>query len=180
MIRKKLIAIALVSAMMLSAAGCGGKTESAGSASNEPAAAAEAEPGTAEETAQEPGENPILKYEGAYSDENGSGIYVLFEAADDTDGVNISIGYPEEAAYTYWEITGKIKDNVVTYENGHKFSMDWGTPDQEEVTEEEVYTDGTGSFEISEDAKITWTDNKEDIAKGMVFVWDEEMNAMIA
>ena len=78
------------------------------------------------------------------------------------------------------EITGKIKDNVVTYENGHKFSMDWGTPDQEEVTEEEVYTDGTGSFEISEDAKITWTDNKEDIAKGMVFVWDEEMNAMIA
>ena len=180
MIRKKLIAIALVSAMMLSAAGCGGKTESAGSASNEPAAAAEAEPGTAEETAQEPGENPILKYEGAYSDENGSGIYVLFEAADDTDGVNISIGYPEEAAYTYWEITGKIKDNVVTYENGHKFSMDWGTPDQEEMTEEEVYTDGTGSFEISEDAKITWTDNKEDIAKGMVFVWDEEMNAMIA
>ena len=185
---KRILACAAVMAMIFSLTACGG---SQAQTAAEPAAAEEqkeaetpadaAEPETKpEETAQEPGENPILKYEGAYSDENGSGIYVLFEAADDTDGVNISIGYPEEAAYTYWEITGKIKDNVVTYENGHKFSMDWGTPDQEEVTEEEVYTDGTGSFEISEDAKITWTDNKEDIAKGMVFVWDEEMNAMIA
>ena len=178
--RKKLIAIALVSAMLLSIAGCGKKTESASAG---PAAAQDAQSqdaGSAGDTASEPEENPILKYEGAYSDENGGGIYMLFEAEDETDGVRISVGYPEETTYTYWEFIGKIKDNVITYENGYKFSQERGTGDQEEVTEKEIYNDGSGTIEISEDARITWKDNKEDIANGMVFVWDEEMNTMIA
>ena len=174
---KKLTAIALVSAMMLSVAGCGGKAEST---SSDPAAAQEQDTEAAGETANEPEENPILKYEGAYCDDGGKGIYMLFEATDEIDGVNISIGYPEETAYTYWEFTGKIKDNVITYENGYKFAQDWGTTDQEEVTEKEIYNDGSGTIEISEDATVTWKDNKEDIAKGMVFVWDEEMNSVIA
>ena len=179
--RKKLIAIALVSAMMLSAAGCGGKTENAGTAPSESAAEAQseaAEPGSADETGQETGMNPVISYEGIYTDENGSGVYMSLESIDDIDGVSVSIGYPQETAYIYWEFTGKIKDKVITYEDGHKFSMDWGTPDQEDVTEEEVYSDGTGTIEISEEGKITWKDNKEDAGKGMAFVWDEEMNSM--
>ena len=59
---KKLTAIALVSAMMLSVAGCGGKAEST---SSDPAAAQEQDTEAAGETANEPEENPILKYEGA-------------------------------------------------------------------------------------------------------------------
>ena len=172
---KKLTAIVLVFAMALSMAGCGGKKDTAPA---EEAQGRDAEPEG--ETANEPEENPILKYEGAYSDDSGKGIYIFLEAADEVDGVNVDIGFPEETAYTYWTITGKIKDNVITYENGYKFEQDWGTTDQEEVTEEEIYNDGSGTFEISEDAKITWKDNKEDIAKGLVFVSDEEMNAEIA
>ncbi|MBE5997878.1 MAG: hypothetical protein E7240_11220, partial [Lachnospiraceae bacterium] len=147
---KKLTAIALVFTMVLSMAGCGGKKDAATTEPAEQVSDAEPE----EETASEPEENPILKYEGAYCDDSGKGIYILFEAADEIDGVNISIGYPEETAYTYWEFTGKIKDNVITYENGYKFAQDWGTNEQEEVTEQEIYNDGSGTIEISEDAKI--------------------------
>lgn len=179
---KKPIAVILASLMIFSISACGGKTENSSTAVSEETQAAEQEPAkeAAEEAAEQVEVNPITPYEGAYSDENGSGMYILFEAADDIDGVLISIGYPEETAYTYWEITGKIKENVITYEDAYKFSMDWGAPDQDEVSEEQIYSDGTGTMEIAADGSFTWKDDKEDAGKGMVFVWDEEMNSIIA
>ena len=57
---KKLTAIALVSAMMLSVAGCGGKAEST---SSDPAAAQEQDTEAAGETANEPEENQCIPTE---------------------------------------------------------------------------------------------------------------------
>lgn len=181
MMIKKMTAIVLAAVMLLCAAGCGAKTEKPQSEAAQTETATDqsetTEAESAEQTAEAPApkaENPILEYAGAYSDENGAEVYLLFEAWDEENGVNIQAAYSGEETYTYWEMIGRIEGNVVTYENGCKYSIDRSTA--EEVTE---YEDGTGSLTISADKKVTWKDDKEDAGKDVVFAWDEELNEQL-
>lgn len=181
MMIKKMIAIVLAAVMLLSAAGCGAKTEKPQNetaeteTTTEQSESTEAEP--AEQTAEAPAQkaqNPILDYAGAYSDENGAQVYLLFEAWDEENSVNIQTAYSGEETYTYWEMIGRIEGNTVTYENGCKYSIDRSTAE-----EETIYEDGTGTFTISADKKVTWKDDKEDAGKDVVFAWDEELNQQL-
>ena len=65
-----------------------------------------------------------------------------------------------------------------------KTTLDQGGPEVEEVKTEQVYTDGTGTIEILKDSttgdvSFIWKDDKEDAGKGMLFVWDNEMNSLM-
>lgn len=174
---------AAAAAVMIAASGCGAATSASTAA--EPAAEAKtvveaaAEEAAVEEATAEAasdGQNPIMNYVGAYTDENGNGYSMLIEATDDQDGVYVTIGYPHEDSYSYWEMYGTIKDNVITYKEGGKYQLG---PTEEDPDEEIVYTDGAGSFEITDDSKLTWKDDKEDAGNGLVFAWDEALNKQI-
>lgn len=179
----RFIAIATAAIMVLSAAGCGGATSASTAAEESDDTAVEEASEAATEIASEDfvddeSQNPVMNYVGAYSDESGQEYSLLIEAADDVDGVYVTLGYPHDEDYTYWEMYGTIKDNVITYSEGAKYLMT-ATEEGEEADEELAYSDGTGSFEISADNKVKWTDDKENAGEGLVFVWDEELNQMI-
>ena len=187
----RFLAALTAAVMILGAAGCG--SNSAAPVSEAPAAdtAAEAattaqkeeapaEAASTQEEAAQDGQNPAMNFVGAYSDENGKGYSLLLEATDEVDGVYVTIGYPHDSTYTYWEMYGKIADNVITYQEGAEYAMNPSIENPEEAVEELVYYDGTGSFEITADNKITWKDDKENAGEGLVFAWDEELNSKIA
>ena len=65
---------------------------------------------------------------------------------------------------------------MITYKQGGCKKLVPDPESEEGVKEESIYEDGTGSFVITEENKITWTDDKENKGEGIVFVWDEELN----
>ena len=172
----KIIAAVMAAAVTVTMMGCGstgtGAEQSEAADTAQTAVGEPVEDTTAEET---DGQNPVMNYVGAYSDEGGSRYSLLIEATDAVDGVFVTVGHPHDDDYDKWEIYGKIKDNVITYTDAVKVAT---TPNPEAemgVDQEEVYTDGTGTFEISQDSKITWKDDKENEGEGLVFVWDKEL-----
>lgn len=180
--KMRVFAIATAAVMIISTAGCGSTsaatTADTSAEKNVEAASAGTTEAAVEEFVDTSSRNPVAQYAGAYSCGGDEGYSLLIEATDDVDGVYITIGHLHGEDYTYWEMTGTIKDNVVTYSDGARYDQsvdDTG----EDVEENLVYSDGTGSFEISPDSKITWTDDKENVGEGLEFTWDEELNNSI-
>ena len=173
-----ILAAVMAAAITVSMTGCGGTAP----AQTEPEEKAP-EAVTAEEIpeavdAESDTQNPAMNYVGAYSDENGKGYSLLIQATDGVDSVMISVGHTSEDGFDYsaWQMNGKIKDNVITYSNALRVDESYDPESENGVTQEEVYTDGTGTFEISDDKKITWKDDKENEGEGLVFAWDQELN----
>ena len=173
-----ILAAVMAAAITVSMTGCGGTAP----AQTEPEEKAP-EAVTAEEIpeavdAESDTQNPAMNYVGAYSDENGKGYSLLIQATDGVDSVMVSVGHTSEDGFDYsaWQMNGKIKDNVITYSNALRVDESYDPESENGVTQEEVYTDGTGTFEISDDKKITWKDDKENEGEGLVFAWDQELN----
>lgn len=183
---KKLIALVMASVMVLTAAGCGAKTEStSGTAAdaNKEQNSGE-EQGQAEETGAQGDVITPADIVGIYSDENDRDFYLGIDATDKPDEVAVFIGCQEGTIGSSWEMYGKISGNMITYENAVKTTLDQGGPEVEIVKTEEVYTDGTGTIEILKDSttgdvSFIWKDDKEDAGKGKLFVWDNEMNSLM-
>ena len=173
-----ILAAVMAAAITVSVTGCGSGTAPAQTQPEEkPAAAATEEAPPAEDTESDT-QNPAMNYIGAYTDENGKGYSLLIQATDGVDGVFVTVGHTSEDGFDYsaWQMNGKIKDNVITYENAIRVNESYDPESENGVTQEEIYTDGTGSFEISSDSKITWKDDKENEGEGLVFAWDQELN----
>ena len=173
-----ILAAVMAAAITVSMTGCGSGTAPAKTEPEEKAPEAV----TAEEIpeavdAESDTQNPAMNYVGAYSDESGKGYSLLIQATDGVDGVMISVGHASEDGFDYsaWQMNGKIKDNVITYSNAVRVDESWDPESENGVSQEEVYTDGTGTFEITQDKKITWKDDKENEGEGLVFVWDQEL-----
>lgn len=189
---KKVMATVLAAAVVCSMAGCGtaGTAAATDSAAAETAAAAEEEL-FEEETAEDLEEdydleevdtstNTITPYEGAYTDESNGEVSLFLQAIDSTDGVSVSVGVnQEDGSLSYWEMSGTFDGSRITYTDGLKMIEKMSDENPDEIEDEMIYEDGTGYFEISQDKKVTWVDEKEDAGNGLVFVWDEEMNQQI-
>ena len=172
-----ILAAVMAAAITVSMTGCGGAAPAQTEPEEKAPEAVTAEEIPEEVDAESDTQNPAMNYVGAYSDESGKGYSLLIQATDDVDGVMISIGHVSEDGldYSAWQINGTIKDNVITYENAVRVNESSDPESEFGVTQEQVYTDGTGSFEITEDKKITWKDDKENEGEGLVFVWNQEL-----
>lgn len=190
---KKIMATVLAAAVVCSMAGCGGAGTSAASdsAAADTAAAPEEEV-MEEELAEDDFEldydteeidtstNTITPYEGAYTDETNDQDSLFLEATDSTNGVCVYVGVrQEDGTLAFWVMNGTFDGSRITYTDGMKM-REWDSEENpDEVDSEMVYEDGSGYFEISQDKKVTWVDEKEDSGNGLVFVWDEGMNQQI-
>ena len=176
-----ILAAVMAAAITVSMTGCGSGTAPAQSEPEEKAPEAvtvEEVSEPVEENTETDTQNPVMNYVGAYSDEGGQKYSLFIEATDGVDGVMINIGRlsDDENDYWAWTMSGKIKDNVITYSDAVQIYESYDPESENGVTHEEVYTDGTGTFEITEDKKITWKDDKENAGEGLVFVWNQELN----
>lgn len=181
--RKFGIFAAVMAAIAVSVTGCGSKPATAEPAAEpvqeqEAPVAETAAPAAEAVPEEEDTQNPVMNFVGVYSDKD-SGFSLFIEPTDGVDGAHISVGHTSEdgTEYKAWEINGRFKDNVITYTNGVCFKQSYN-PEAEDpqnnITQEDIYSDGTGSFKISADSKITWKDDKENAGEGMVFEWDQE------
>ena len=179
--RKFGVFAAVMAAIAVSVTGCGSKpatAEPAAEPAQEAPAAETAAPAAQAVPEEEDTQNPVMNFVGVYSDKD-SGFSLFIEPTDGVDGAHISVGHTSEDGMEYkaWEITGRFKDNVIPYSNAICFKQTYN-PEAEDpqnsITQEDIYSDGTGSFEISADSKITWKDDKENAGEGLVFEWDQE------
>ena len=70
----------------------------------------------------------------------------------------------------HWEMTAEATGNgaELRYENGKHSILTWQSEDN--MTEEEVYTNGTGTFNLLSTYEVVWFDETEHAADGNVFV----------
>ena len=70
----------------------------------------------------------------------------------------------------HWEMTAEATGNgaELRYENGKYSILTWQSEDN--MTEEEVYTNGTGSFNLLSTYELTWNDEMEHAGDDTVFI----------
>ena len=176
-----IFAAAMAAAVALSAFGCGStgaagtKSDPApaeGSTGEETAAADEADTGA---TTEYSSQNPVMTYAGAYKEESSEEFYLMLEDLDVIDGVHVTVVRSDpDQPYVYWEINGVIdKDLKIAYKDAIKGEI--RLTENGEAEETVIYEDGSGSFQITKEGKVTWQDDKEDAGKNCVFAFDPEL-----
>ena len=118
----------------------------------------------------EPPQNPIMNFIGNYSADRAN---ITVEASGD-DGAKITVEWGSSVNEgSRWTMTGTFDEKTLTvnYKDGTR--IDYVYDDAEHVTETTVYTDGTGTFTFKDatELTLTWDDQKENVAKGMTFVY---------
>ena len=70
----------------------------------------------------------------------------------------------------HWEMTAEATGNgaELRYENGKHSILTWQSEDT--MTEEEIYTNGTGTFNLLSTYEVVWFDETEHAADGSVFI----------
>ena len=69
-----------------------------------------------------------------------------------------------------WEMTAEATGNgaELRYENGKHSILTWQSEDN--MTEEEIYTNGSGTFNLLSTFELVWFDETEHAADGSVFI----------
>ena len=114
------------------------------------------------------GQNPVMNVVGDYQADRCS-VHV---EADGTDGARISVHWGSSASESAeWTMSGTFdtENHSVYYQDGVKKNVVYGS-DGKITSEEEVYTGGHGTFIFNaENNTLTWEEDQEHIADGMVF-----------
>ena len=100
----------------------------------------------------------------------GRGNIEIEKAAEDGK-YNIHIHWSANAAQkAYWEMTAEAtgKGAELRYENGKHSILTWDTDDN--MTEEVVYTNGTGNFDLLSTYELIWNDETGNAADDTVFI----------
>ena len=155
--RKRLIEIFLTFALLVMAlAGCGKGGETT--------------PETDEDT-----QNPVMNFVGEYY----AGRAHMLVGAEGADGAKITIhGGSSAWESTEWTINGKIDTETLTVEYTDAVRKELVYNDSGELDKETVvYEDGKGRVVFNgEDYTITWEDDTEHAADGLVFEFYNEEN----
>ncbi|MCR4607137.1 MAG: hypothetical protein K5771_05390 [Oscillospiraceae bacterium] len=183
---KKVIAILFVICMLFTAA-CGsataaGKSESAPAetpnvtvAEPEPSSApapAPAETPAASNEVEEDGQNPVMNFVGPYVCDRAN---VLIEA-DGAHGAKASVTWSSSATeLSEWSMSGIFDEETLSfkYSNGIKTNYVYGE-DGFVTSTETVYKDGSGTFAFTVDGILSWVDDTEHAADGMLFTFNAE------
>ncbi len=140
-------------------------------APTEPAPEPSAEPESSGETGGgEDGQNPIMNFIGSYAC-GRAGIDV---EAVGMEGARFLVHWGSSAFESAsWEMSGSLDPEtlVVTYSDCKKTILTF-SEDGESSTETVEYENGTGTFTFNgEDYSLTWQDDQENAAEGMVFTF---------
>lgn len=165
---KKWISLLTVLVLVLALTACGGGSEP-------------------EETGgEEDGQNPVMNFVGNYQCDR-AGIFISAEGMEDASAT-VTWGSSVNENST-WTMSGKFDSDKLSFDYENCVRTDYIYSDDGEVQDQtEVYTDGTGTIQFAEGEdglELTWTDNKENMAEGMVFIYtgaapqdEEEMVGM--
>ena len=139
----------------------GGETEAA-----QPSSAPEA---TVSEPVQEEedGQNPVMNFIGPYVCDRCT---ILIEC-DGPHGAKASVTWSSSASeLTEWSMSGIFDEETLSfkYTNGIKTNYVYGE-DGIVTNTETVYKDGTGTIAFTEDLILSWVDDTEHAADGMLF-----------
>ena len=102
------------------------------------------------------------KYSGDWAEKTAERIVASFTPAE--EGYKICIGWREEglAQYEIWEMTAVSDGNGgLVYEDGSYKIRRYEHQGDKEYQEETVYSDGTGTFRLSDDGELVWNDCKD-------------------
>ena len=146
---KKFISLLLVMMLAFAMTACGGGAQGGG---------------------EEDGQNPIMNYVGTYVCGRAS---IDISADDSKDATSAVVRWSSSAAEnSEWTMSGSFDadSKTFTYTGGTRTNYVYGE-DGEIASQEEVYTDGSGTMTFADGDKLTltWKDDKEDVAKDMVF-----------
>ena len=152
---------------ILAAAIMAGALAACGSKPAETPAEAPAEAPT-ETAAAEQGQNPVMNVVGDYQADRCS-VHV---EPKDKDGALITVHWGSSATESSeWTMSGTFdaEKHTVYYQDGVKKNVVYDS-DGKMTSEEEVYVGGHGTFIFNaENNTLTWEEDQEQIADGMVF-----------
>ena len=122
---------------------------------------------------EESGQNPVMNFVGYYSSVRPT----AFVECWGLDGARITVRWGSSAWETSeWIMEGFFDESDLTVEYSDAVRYDRVYNDDGSVKSETVaYEDGTGVFRFGEDGTMTWEDEKENQAEGIVFTFDPEL-----
>lgn len=151
----KFVSLVLVLMLVLSFSACGGGSQNGGS---------------------EDGQNPIMNFVGNYQCDRAA----IFISADDSEnGASAIVTWGSSASEnSSWVMSGTFDSENLKFEydnctrTDYVYSTNGG---EDEITE--VYNDGHGviTFTEGDPLTLTWQDDKENVADGMVFEYTGEL-----
>lgn len=120
------------------------------------------------------GQNPVMNYIGFYTCDRAE---IQINAEGEENGASAIVTWASSATEnTTWTMTGTFdsESKVFEYNNCVKINYVYNeNGDVEDTTE--VYNDGHGTmtFADGDEITVTWKDDKENVADGMVFTYDD-------
>ena len=115
------------------------------------------------------GQNPAMNFIGNYACDRAS-IYI---GAEGSDGMNATVTWGSSAwEYSSWTMSGTFDPETLRFEYHDCVRTDYVYDDNgEETSQAEVYTGGHGFmfFAEGDTLTLTWQEDQENIADGMVF-----------
>lgn len=115
-----------------------------------------------------------MDYSGKYVDTFAGRAVVTVKKLGDSNQYSISVSWPNSAYQTYeWYMTGEMDaTGTLKYKDGTKTAIEYDKTGGS--TSKNVYTKLTGTIKIEDDV-LTWTEDKENVAKGNEFKKSEEV-----
>ena len=99
--------------------------------------------------------------QGLWAEKSAERIAAVFTPAGDGYDVHIGWREPGLAQYEVWEMTATPSRNKLGYKNGRHSFLTFEHEGDVDYVEETTYTDGAGSFSISKDGELVWSDSKD-------------------
>lgn len=120
---------------------------------------------------EEDGQNPVMNIIGPYMDEisGRAGMYIECEG---TDGAVVTIDWADSASVNVeWIFHGvyDTADNSIAYTDCVKLIQTYA--EDGSVSEETVYTDGSGKLIVNEDWSISWINDSEETGNDCHFIF---------
>ena len=115
-------------------------------------------------------QNPVMDYIGNYTCDRAN---IMIEASDNENGVNATVTWGSSAwENSVWTMTGTFDAETLQFEYRDCVKTDYVYGEDGNVaSQEEVFTGGHGimTFAEGDPLTLTWQEDQEKIADGMVF-----------
>ena len=115
------------------------------------------------------GQNPVMNFAGNYTCDRAN----IFIAAEGEDGASAFVTWGSSVSEeSSWSMSGKFDADKMTFEYSDCARTDYVYDENGEVkSEENVYMNGHGTitFVEGDPVTLTWKDDQENVADGMVF-----------